>query len=343
MSYHAEVVLATRHKTVADTLLRKGEAPTAYTFKLRYPRIIHAEMMTHRIHGTQPAWEYDLPLGLMYDSDLSRNTSSSRAIPTPRLLQDVVDWPYEPWYWGKNQSGMAAAEELGPFERETAIQIWRDHRKASIDAAMKLHHLGAHKQLANRLIEVHGWITVVMTTTNLTNFLVLREDAGAMPEIRRLAEMVRAASDTASIQDLAPGEWHLPFIDRDVDVDLLPSRPKNWQPAATIFIENTRYMDAAWFDECLRKVSVARCARTSYLSNVTGKRSTLAEDIELHDKLLKFLPIHASPAEHQLTPDRFDLIAADAEMGSVMFHRPSLHGNMNGFIQYRKLIPNECQ
>jgi hypothetical protein len=60
------------------------------TFELQYPRIVHAELMTHRV--------------------FSRNSASSRAIPTERLLERIERDPVLPVWWGKNQSGMQARE-----------------------------------------------------------------------------------------------------------------------------------------------------------------------------------------------------------------------------------------
>src|SRR5258706_8710831 len=61
------------------------------TLQLRYPKCIHGEFMTHRV--------------------FSRNASSSRAIPVERLIKDVIDDPYVPVHWGRNQKGMQAFEE----------------------------------------------------------------------------------------------------------------------------------------------------------------------------------------------------------------------------------------
>ena len=62
------------------------------TFELTYPRMVHAELMTHRM--------------------FSRNSASSRAIPTEKLLARIEEDPVLPVWWGKNQSGMQAREEL---------------------------------------------------------------------------------------------------------------------------------------------------------------------------------------------------------------------------------------
>ncbi len=47
--------------------------------------------------------------------------------------------------------------------------------------------------------------------------------------------------------------------------------------------------------------SVARCARTSYLKH-DNTESSLEDDRELFNRLVKSEPQHASPTEHQATP-----------------------------------------
>ena len=65
--------------------------------------------------------------------------------------------------------------------------------------------------------------------------------------------------------------------------------------------------------ETLIKISVARCARVSYTSFETGRRSTLEEDLALYDRLVGAQPLHASPAEHQATPDDQELQVIEHE------------------------------
>jgi len=48
--------------------------------------------------------------------------------------------------------------------------------------------------------------------------------------------------------------------------------------------------------------------------------------------LLVDQPIHASPAEHQATPDQRRFNGWD---------KPELHGNLAGWIQYRKTLTGE--
>jgi len=91
-------------------------------------------------------------------------------------------------------------------------------------------------------------------------------------------------------------------------------------------------------EETLAKVSVARCARVSYESFETGKRSTIEEDLKLFDRLVGAQPLHASPAEHQARPDG----PADP-FTPFQWANPKLGGNFGeGWIQLRKLLPGEA-
>ena len=56
------------------------------TLLLRYPRWIHAEGRTHRLIRIEEDMEVEIRTpSLMEDANLSRNASSSRAIPVARL------------------------------------------------------------------------------------------------------------------------------------------------------------------------------------------------------------------------------------------------------------------
>ena len=302
---------------------RSEEGIDLYTWMLRYPKFIHGEFMTHR--------------------KFSRNASSSRAIPTKKLLEEVRsdELRAAPVFWGKNQAGMQAAAELSreyvqddlcvPYDQ--AKKDWAAAAHAAADHAQKLADLGAHKQIVNRILEPFLHINVVASATDINNFFGLRLDAAAQPEIRVLAEKMWEAKETSVPRILKPGDWHVPFVDPDEAVDLFRIDPGEW-PAIPI------------------KVSVARCARVTHLSFVTGKKSTVEEDLQLYDKLLGSQPIHASPAEHQATPDSFGLVSFDKESSDELNSRYSIsmnvewenlydHGNFTGWRQFRKMIPGE--
>ena len=97
-------------KVIADSI--GDSAPRLTTLLLRYPRWIHAEGRTHRVMRICEDMEVEvLTPSLMEDPDLSRNASSSRAMPVEKLIKDVLDDPAIPIFWGKNQKGMQAGEE----------------------------------------------------------------------------------------------------------------------------------------------------------------------------------------------------------------------------------------
>lgn len=261
------------------------------TLLLRYPRCIHAEFMTHRM--------------------FSRNAGSSRAIPVEKLIQDVLDDPFVPLHWGKNQKGMQAHEEMQGLALEQAKDVWSEAKDAAIRFASELAALHAHKQLVNRLLEPFGHITVVVTSSNWSNFLALRDHKDAEPHIQILAQLMRMALENAEVQVLNPGVWHLPFISNE---------------------EHDKYNT----DE-LKKLSVARCASTSY-KTVEGFDMTMERAEAIYEKLYTMRPAHASPFEHVAQAD--DIIDDD---GFLDWSSRDLSGNFEpGWIQLRKTMAEEC-
>ncbi|MBV8154461.1 MAG: FAD-dependent thymidylate synthase, partial [Candidatus Eremiobacteraeota bacterium] len=124
------------------------------TLEVTFPRFVLSEFNTHRV--------------------LSRNSSSSRAIPTPKLLERVMTDPVLPLEWGRNQKGMSASDVLTPEEEEEAKRIWLSARDAAIEHARKLMELKVHKQELNRVLEPFLWHTVIVTATEWDNFFTLR-------------------------------------------------------------------------------------------------------------------------------------------------------------------------
>ena len=187
--------------------------------------------------------------------------------------------------------------------------------------AMKI---GLHKQVANRMLEPWQLMHVTLTTCKLANFYNLRIHADAQPEICYLATLMRFAHHTSEPKILRDGEWHLPWI-TDEDIVDVAAR-------ASTDEEKT---------ELLKKMSAARCARSSY-ANFDGKRS-IDGDLATYSKLVDSEPIHASPCEHQATPDQQITDVVSAGHTAVMecqWKNPTLHGNLTGYIQYRNTILN---
>lgn len=238
-------------KIVADSVVTSSNsinlAPRLTTFQLKYPRFIHAEFMTHRV--------------------FSRNASSSRAIPVSKNIEAVLKEPAEPVSWGKNKPGMQSEINLEDSEAEEAKRLWLEAGRLMASYAEKLNCLKLHKQVANRILEPWLHISVVMTTTDISNFFYLRDHKDADPTIRDLAAQMRLIYDSSCPTDLKYGEWHLPYVK-----------------------EEEKSLDAApW-------LSAARCARVSY-NNHDGTECNIDKDLDLARKLAESK--HMSPFEHQ--------------------------------------------
>lgn len=295
---------------IADSISPLGKRIT--TLQLRYPRFIHAEFMTHRM--------------------FSRNASSSRAIPVRKMIQEVLDDPAMPVFWGKNQTGMQAAEELDNYGRNWAEHDWLQARDAAVKHVHRLVEIGLHKQIANRVLEPWTHINVVVTATEWSNFFALRCHPAAQPEIRVLAEMMQNALTGNDPLPLHYGEWHLPYL-----------ASEDWEDVERWHKENPEAPKLGLLDK-LRKMSVARCARVSYMTHEM-KKPSVEEDLALYERLVGAHPMHASPAEHQATPDE------PLDTGSVpcphdqwtRWMTPHLQGNFVGWRQYRKMLVGECQ
>ncbi len=198
----------------------------------------------------------------------SRNSASSRAIPVEKRIQAVIDNPFVPDAFAANKPGMQAGTLLNDDDGMAARFEWLMARDSAVEGARALAAIGVHKQWANRLLEPFSWTTVVITSTEWENFFNLRISALAQPEIRRAAELMKSAMDESTPIHMQPGDWHLPYVQVDELIGYRLDKPV--------------------------KLSVARCARVSYLTH-DGKRDH-AKDLELYDRLLASR--HMSPFEH---------------------------------------------
>lgn len=311
-----------KSEIIADSLNPLGNRLT--TFILEYPRFIHAELMTHRV--------------------FSKNAASSRAIPIEKMIQQVIDNPAMPEFWGKNQSGMQAKEELDNVSaiysadisqynehgatttvpihyttKEYAQKLWLASRDQSIESVKKLNRIGLHKQICNRLLEPWFNIRIILSGTEFENFFALRAHKDAQPEFQKLAFLMLEQYNASTPKTLSDGEWHIPFGDK-IDNKKLSD--------LVLELNNNIVIDViGWFEdevnELRKKVAVARCARVSYF-NYEGK-DDYAADIKLCDRLFGNNPKHLSPTEH----------VAQAQSNS------NWCGNFRGFKQFRKFFEDE--
>ncbi len=263
--------MACEVKILCDSIAPNGVRLT--TWELKYWRAIHAELLTHR--------------------QFSKNSGSSRAIPTAKLIQQIINDPAGPVSWGVNKAGMQAGGEMAGWRRKAAISIFMNLRWVAILAAWTLNKLGVHKQIVNRVLEPWMYITVVLSSTKWENFYNLRCHKDAQPEIQELAYKIRDLHQAN--KPTLNAFWHLPYI------------------------TTAEAVAFNWDIKPLRKISVARCARVSYLTHGANKVD-YEKDFKLHDQLA--VSGHWSPFEHVATP----LDSAD-----------KTSGNFHGWKQYREI------
>ena len=303
---------------IADSINPKGCRLTTYV--LEYPRFVHAELMTHRM--------------------FSKNAASSRAIPIEKMIQQVIDNPAMPVWWGKNQSGMQAKEELDdttlehkysrriPLTEQTTSYIpmtqmqaakhdWLEARDCAISYVKKLNNLNLHKQIANRILEPWFNIRIILSGTEFENFFALRAHPDAQPEIQALAYKMLEEYNKSKPKELKAGEWHIPFGDK-IDGDKL-LQIESYNPFERAFAPDCsqEYINKTLIEERKMKIAIARCARVSYF-NFEGKDDYEA-DIKLCDRLFGSVPRHLSPTEHVAQANDDDKFIA----------------NFKGFKQYR--------
>ena len=321
---------------IADSLAPHGVR--LKTMLLRYPKIIHAEAKTHRLMKIGSA-NVDImdDIAVMDDPALSRNASSSRAIPVARLIQDVIDDPVRPLFWGRNRPGMQAMEELTGNALIEAQTEYDRAMQSAIDHAQRLAEIGVHKQHVNRIIEPYSHINVLVSATDWSNFYALRRHPDAQPEIRALADAMWEAEQRSVPVLLQPGEWHLPFVDVKAEMRNVFSYLTSLYNEGSITAESMLNL----YGKTMLKMSAARCARLSYMTHDL-RSPTVAEDVALFDRLTAHTPLHASPTEHQATPDTCHCGTYPPGFKSdIWWKHPDEHGNFVGWRQHRKMLAGE--
>ena len=294
-------------KVVKDSISPDGIRIT--TLELEYPRIIHSELMTHRV--------------------FSRNSASSRAIPVSKVIELVESNPAMPVHWGKNQAGMQAKEELDDLNKEAVRQLWLEAAKQAVSIAKVMADIGAHKQVVNRILEPFQHMKVVVTSTEWANWDWLRDHPDADPTIHALAKEMKRVRNESTPEELFYGEWHLPYV---------TSERSKVYAERNYFDEHGEPITL----EQARMISASCCAQTSYRK----QDGSLEKAEDIFKKLVESEPCHASPVEHQATPaERSDTRLEMFEEGIT--HRCKDYwtwsGNFRGWIQFRQLIPNNAK
>ena len=353
-------------KVIADSLNEFGDRIT--TMVVTFPRIVLAELNTHRM--------------------FSRNSASSRAIPFKKMVKMVEENPFIPIALQKDHKGMQGTEYLTGYDELRAIENHRQAMRYAINQANYQNDLGVTKQLCNRLLESFMYHTAIITATEWENFFALRcpkyeifvgpidteeyacrgkswkelmdsnnglardfdtdnvlerlsyNKGQAEIHMMALAETMYDAMNESTPKELKVGKWHIPFGDK-IDEERLMNETMD-----EMFPNKTELNKAIQFQKV--QIATARCARVSYL-NYEGKDDYEA-DIDLCKSLIErpytnkkgftFTyddPVHASPAEHcakTMGVDDFDNYFR-IDNGIV---ESGWCKNFRGFMQFRHII-----
>ena len=324
-------------KVICDSISEQGVRLT--TFEIEYPRFIHSEVMTHR--------------------SLSKNSSSSRAIPITKMLEQIESNMAIPLYWGKAKSGMQATEEVDIDDVWWYEEKWKF---AFDEVSYRIEQLSdnvegkkgfmppLHKQVPNRLSEPFQMMKVVITGTDWDNFFNLRIHPDAQPEICMLAYKMYKTMQESKPIELKAGEWHLPYVNT--------YRVKSGRGVGKLEyytgVVSTLDYNVINLEDAI-KISAASCASVSYRT----EGMTLEKADKIFDMLIKAEVVHSSPLEHCATPVSKEVEIENSDYLTVGFINKAsdpntwedgithmnkqgelCSGNLRGYVQYRHLLPN---
>lgn len=306
-----QMIVETDHCTVEGVLQSECSVTGTRitTMVLEYPRAIHAQLLTHRV--------------------FSKNSSSSRAVPAKRAIEQVRKDPAN-YLWTENQKGMQGSPISDVRKLDAISKLFNLALESQIKLVEVLtdpNGLNVHKQNACRLLEPFQNIRVCLTSTEWENWDWLRIDPDAQGEIADLANAMAEVREKMGYHLLKQKEWHLPFTYRTWgENDEICYFTMNGQPLTL---------------EQAINVSMSCAAQTSY----RRLDDTLEKAEDMYDKLFSGKKVHASPSEHQATP-----IGKVAPLdgphnwphGVTALDREAdlWSGNFRHWIQNRQLIPN---
>jgi hypothetical protein len=324
-------------EVLSDSLTPVGVRCTTLIATL--PRPYLAELNTHRLISRDG-----------YEQELSRNSASSRAIPTEKNIDNVRQHPYVPETFNARIKGMGVGAALDIELQHECRKLWLRGMHHATTIAEALNELGLDKSRANRIIEPFMWHTVIMTATEWDNFLALRcpdgdtwdADFPAQPEMQLFAIKVRDALAASEPKMLEEASWAMPYFDWDDESEMLRGLLGGLQ------VPINEVINAALL------VSARRCARVSYDTQDNPEELLIS-----YDKGIVLAQMsHYSPMEHQIRPiTELDLRSESvahklhAPMDLFRNHRTVVHkkipleriwcGNLRGVVQFRKLLPYE--
>lgn len=318
-----------------------------------------AKVVAHSISSTTGqeiiTFELEMWRGVLAEFNthnaLSKNTSSSRAIPVASMNSKILSDIGMPYRFGKKNTGMQDAGEhdapvlVGGVEM-SAREAWAAAVETMVMFSEAFDEAGYAKQICNRLSEIGQTSKVVMTATDLDNFYWLRDHYMADPTIEALAKAIKKAHVESTPVVLKPGDWHTPYYGDGY------WKKDGFQSAGLI---SARDKGQVSLEDALA-ISASCCAQASYrkLDDTLEKAKGVVARLNLGVDLTE--PCHASPTEHQGTPvdESFYFSRAEDEDDGINLLYPCTwqegithitrdgvfgSGNLKSFIQYRQLIP----
>lgn len=263
------------------------------TVEVTYPLIVHNEVCTHRANSKSDSEQFDTWL------EFSRSSSSNRALAPTKIREEVLKNPFVPDFRRRSKGMVPSDEPLSEKDLEEARFWWLSARNYALMCFEQFDNIPVHKQWRNRLLSPFQWITTVMTANDemWQHWFDLRNHKDAQDEFQIIARMVQDEYKNSRPETRTE---HTPYI--------------SWMEANQLDIDTRR------------QISVARCARTSYLRQ--GEMFSINEDLELYERLWRSqidpnTKPHAAPYEHVA-------FASDDPM--------TRSGNYRGWYQLRKVL-----
>ena len=350
--------------TVADSISPQGHR--LWSGLLTFPKYLLAEAKTHRI-VSQDSNEIEIMLDVSLNAakELSRNSASSRAIPTNRLLKMVEENPFIPIAWQKEHKGMQGYEYWTDeeFGEETKMKVadaltnlWLKNRDEAYINASLIMKLGGTKQMANRLLEPFLWTTVLVSGTEWENFFELRApvyefDIPRIDKKEVFKSRIQAKEKYPVLRNFTELDW-LKANKGQAEIHMMALAEAIWDAQNE---SKPRQLEAGeWhipFEDKINpqivsrylnhpcnpiiRISTAMAARTSYTVVGDEKQVSYETLLGIHDKLVSNVPRHSSPMEHC------------AQIPSTKEYNEAIKGkekgwfyNLRGFKSYRFILEN---
>ena len=346
---------------VADSANSFGDRLTSLV--LTYPRIIHSEMMTHRM--------------------FSRNASSSRAVPVDKMIKAVRENTFCPFEFQKSHKGMQGSEYFTGADRQECINLWLESAELALQQAEKMKAKCISKQIINRILEPYQYYTVLITGSKegWQNFFNLRcpsykliglDEENVKSRKEWLEKIQFSSALHPSMYPKTDVEWlqinkgqaeiHIMDLSEKIYDAVNESTPKQLQAGEwhIPMISDLESLKLSTDDQI--KLSVGRAANTSYTVVGDEKELTLEHAIKIHDKCVEL--VHSSVFEHcaraMSDEEYYSFIKGKVKTGYIdesehqIFLSNKSHNlgdyselgwcnNLKGFIPYRYFIDNKIE